>query len=440
MFKNLWRKSPNRKTSSAATSPSIGVHDDGKPQSLRGSGKSVNSVGFRSKPRLRSLTLDFDQKQLGLDYGTDQARLRLYRFLRDQIPILSAVIWTWVRLCAAKYDYQIVGSVAPEQEREIRGVIADLETRVFQNGLMKRGGFRELLLQFFESLFTDGAVCGELQLTPSGRRVDRFLLADMLTIAVARQGESYRLFQLADDHKVALNKDTSFYYGLGTQPGAVIGNSLLKAVPFVARVEQTLISDMHRSMRSSGYNRIHVQITPPEKRSDETADDYFTRANSYFDDTVAMMRDFGPDKNPVTWNDVKIEYIGPSGNGSGSGAWYLNHKAMIEDICAGTHLAPFMLGYAYGTTHNWAEFKYELVQRQVTTVQNVAASLLDWIVNVELALAGITAEVRFRFENRVNIGMTERAQAEKLQIENIITKLDHKLITQEEALRELARI
>lgn len=438
MLKNFWHKTPNQ-----ATSPEGGVPRCDKlasAENLSARARITLPTGSKSKPRLRSFALDFDQRYPCSTYDTDQARLRLYRFLRDQIPVLSAVIWTWVRLCAAKYDYRIVGDVSPEQEREIRRVIADLETRIFQNGLMKRGGFRELLLQFFESLFTDGAACGELQLTPSRRRIDRFLLADMLTIAVERDGDGCRLYQLDDDHRTLLNNDTLFYYGLGMHPGDATGNSLLGAIPFVARVEQTLVSDMNRSMRSAGYNRIHVQITPPEKRGDETDDDFISRANTYFDDTVEMMRDFGADKNPVTWNDVKIEYIGPSSKSSATSSWYLNHKAMIEDICAGTHLAPFMLGYAYGTTHNWAEFKYELVQRQVATVQNAAASLLDWIVNIELALQGITAEVRFQFENRITIGMTERAQAEKLQIENIITKLDHNLITHEEALHQLARI
>ena len=395
---------------------------------------------IRAKPRLKSINLDFDRQIAISPNETGRARLELYRYLRDNIPVLNAVIWTWVRLCSAKFDFQISGANSTAEEQSVRQILQNLDQRIYRNGLLKRGGFRELLLQFFESLFTDGAVCGELQLAPSGRGVDRFLLADMRSIVIEPSGEDYRLLQEFDDRRTVLNPEATFYYGLGTQPGSVIGRSLLVAIPFVARVEQTLVNDMYRSMRSAGYHRIHVKITPPEKRSDETDSDYFTRANNYFDDTVGMMRDFGPDKNPVTWDDVAIEYIGPSNRSSSATAWYMNHKSMIEDICAGTHLAPFMLGYAYGTTHNWAEFKYELVQRQVATVQNAAISLMNWIANVELALKGITAEVQFRFENRAHIGLTERAQAEKIQLDNIITKMNNNLITREEAVNELARI
>lgn len=396
--------------------------------------------GIKVKPRLRSISLDFDRQVAVYPWDTGRARLELYRYLRDNIPVLNAVIWTWARLCSARYEYQINGAKSASEETRIRAVLESLDQRIYRNGLLKRGGFRELLLQFFESLFTDGAVCGELQLTPSRAGVDRFLLADMRTITVEPKGEDYQLLQEIDDRRTLLNPEATFYYGLGAQPGSAVGRSLLSTIPFVARVEQTLVNDMYRSMRSAGYHRIHVKITPPEKRSDESDADYFTRANNYFDDTVDMMRDFGPDKNPITWNDVAIEYIGPSNRSSSSTAWYMNHKSMIEDICAGTHLAPFMLGYAYGTTHNWAEFKYELVQRQVSTVQNAATSLLNWIANVELALNGISAEVQFRFENYAHIGQAERAQAEKIQLDNIITRMTNNLMTREEALNELARI
>ncbi len=380
------------------------------------------------------LALSIDQHSLG------RSRLELYRFLRDQVPILNSVIWTWVRLCASPYEYQIVSTVDEATERRISDIIHALDCRVYRNGLMQLGGFRELLLQCFESLFTDGSVCGEIQLTPSKRQVDRFLIADMRTIEIESEGEAYSLYQRHGERRTRLNPRTMFYYGLNSQPGDPRGISLLKAIPFVARVEQALVSDMHRAMRSAGYQRIHVKITPPEKLPGEADSDYINRANNYFDNTVGMMRDFGPDVNPVTWDDVKIEYVGPSARSSSNNAWYLNHKSMIEDICAGTHLAPFMLGYAYGTTHNWAEFKYELVQRQVLTVQNAAASLLNWIANIELALQGINAEVRFSFENRAHVGLTDRAAAQKTQIENIIKLLDNELITREQAQRELERI
>jgi hypothetical protein len=417
------------------------IRDHGGPVVGNLARKSVVTQAAVKPARARLKSFDIGgQRSYPLHFQTQQARVELYRFMRDNIPALSSVIWTWVRLCASGRHYDLVGEQPERIHREVHDIIEKLDQRICRNGLMKRAGFNELLLQFFESLFTDGSVCGELQLSPTQRRVDRFALADMRQIEIEQKGSQPAIFQIVDGKRIRLNSNTIFYYGLGSTPGDVGGRSLLQSIPFVARVEQTLVNDMYRSMRNAGYQRIHVKITPPEKRSDETNEDYVARANSYFDDTVGMMRDFGPDKNPVTWDDVKIEYIGPSARISQQNAWYVNHKAMIEDICAGAHLAPFMLGYSYGTTLNWAEFKYELVQRQVETVQTAALAMLDWIANVELTLAGINAEVRFRFENRPLVGRDSRASIEKTQIDNILTKLNNNLITREQALRELGRI
>lgn len=403
---------------------------------LKGRSRAKKPITRTTRPRLQSFTIG-ENPFVDQSSQTRRARLQLYRFLRDNIPLLSSVVWTWVRLCAGRYEYRLTGKPDSATETRVAEVLDQLDRRLFRNGLMKRAGFNELLLQFFESLLTDGAVCGELQLAPSGKGIDRFLLADMRSIEIEPARNTLKLFQIGEEKKVPLNEHTIFFYGLNANPANPAGRSLLQAIPFVARVEQTLVSDMHRSMRNAGYQRIHVKITPPERRGDESEEDYFSRANSYFDDTVTMMQDFGPDRNPVTWDDVKIEYIGPSAKISSSNAWYLNHKAMIEDICAGTHLAPFMLGYAYGTTHNWAEFKYDLVLRQVETVRNAATALMDWLANVELSLAGVDAEVRFSFKNRLIMGRGDRASAEKIQLENVITKLEQGFITREAALREL---
>ena len=165
---------------------------------------------IRAKPRLKSINLDFDRQIAISPNETGRARLELYRYLRDNIPVLNAVIWTWVRLCSAKFDFQISGANSTAEEQSVRQILQSLDQRIYRNGLLKRGGFRELLLQFFESLFTDGAVCGELQLAPSGRGVDRFLLADMRRIVIEPSGEDYRLLQEFDDRRTVLNPEATF--------------------------------------------------------------------------------------------------------------------------------------------------------------------------------------------------------------------------------------
>ena len=82
-----------------------------------------------------------------------------------------------------------------------------------------------------------------------------------------------------------------FFYALNADLANPLGRSILHAVPFVSYVEQQLVDDMRRSMHNAGYHRLHVKITPPERREGEADDVYVRRANDYFDSTVSMIRD-----------------------------------------------------------------------------------------------------------------------------------------------------
>jgi len=388
----------------------------------------------------------FWNSALGADHSF---RIKFYRFLKDNIPVLNSAIWTWTHLCSAQATVQIKGSDDPQTVKSAEKIIADLDRRIYEQSYQKFGGTDALLVQFFNSLFTDGIVCGELVLTPSGDKIDKFYFIDPATIRFELKNDRWEIFQQQDGSRqgglttsgnlVKLNPDSTFYFGLDTQVNNPIGKSLLSSIPFVARVEQQLVSDMQKTMHNAGYHRLHVKIKPPERSNLESDEAYISRANNYFDKTVEMMRQFGPDDNPITWNDVEIDYIGPESRQAASSAWYINHKAMIEDIAAGVHLDPFMLGYSYGLGRSWAGFKLELIFRNVVSIQKAAKRFMEWVRNIELALHGFDLETEHHFDNTLAFGKLEQLQAEKMALENIRAKQEAGYIDFEEAKREVEK-
>ncbi len=402
--------------------------------------RSSSRVAFGSKPRSKRMPQPTDyQFQCPTGIDAHEARVRLYRFLRDNLPALDAAVWTWVRMAAAPLQYSIHDrSGQAVASREADAAIESLSHRVYDNKPQRFGGIDALLVEFFNSLFTTGSVCGELLVDPTGTGVERFYFVDPATIRfnLNRSGD-WEMFQQVENRKIDLAAPSTYFYGLDGSSVEPWGRSLLSSVPFAARIEQALVSDMNRSMHNAGYHRIHVRIRPPERLAGETDDTYVSRANEYFDETVRMLRDIEPDDNPITWDDVEIAYIGPASKISSSSSWYINHKSMIEDICAGTHLAPFMIGYSYGSTQTWAEFNFELLQRQLRTIQSAASKFLEWITRIELALRGIDLDCKWRFENAVNVGLLDRRRAEGLHVDNVLKKLDAGLIDGDAAKREL---
>jgi hypothetical protein len=364
-------------------------------------------------------------------------KLELYRFLRDNVPLLNSCIWTWSRLASAPGRYELIDPGTESERKKALVFLDELLLKIYPYDYHKMAGLESFLPLFFDSLFTDGAFSGFAIINRDASGVEKFLPIDPSYLILKQDRESGDHFVIQHDGRdIRVDGDDFYYFGLSTDVNSGIGRSILSAVPFIAYIEQQLIDDMRRTTHNAGYHRLHVQITPPEKQSGESDSAYIDRINDYFDETISMIKGAAPEDNPVTWDNVKIEYIGPRNVHGVTNAWFLNHRTMVEEICAGTNLSPFMLGYSYGTTHNWAQFKYDLVMRQVVSIQNQTSRFLEWLGNIELALKGMTCKCRFVFDNRLTYLATEQADIERGNVDNLIKLYTSGLIDKETAFRK----
>jgi len=375
------------------------------------------------------------------DTNSGRFKISLYRFLRDNIPLLNSCIWTWSRLASAPGQYVVSDSRSKREAKEAEAVLAEIGNTIYPFRSNRMPGMESFLPFLFSSLFTDGAFAGFLVLRSDGSGIERFIPVDPARIefAVNRKGEQEIIIDTGS-HRIKAEGEDFYYFGLNADSGGNSGKSILASVPFVSYIQQQLIDDMQRTTHNAGYHRLHVKITPPERQSGEADDSYIERINSYFDETVSMIKDCNPEDNPVTWDNVEIEYIGPGHTRSISNSWFLSHRAMIEEICAGTNLSPFMLGYSFGTTHNWAQFKYDLVMRQVRSVQGQVSRFLEWIGNIELALRGFSCGCKFRFDNAFTYLAAEKVSIEKTRTDNLISLYQAGLISEDDARQKASEI
>jgi len=368
-------------------------------------------------------------------------KLELYRFLRDNLPLLGSCIWTWSRLASAPGHYEIIGAQSDSEQKHALDYLDKLNLKIYPFGYHKMAGLESFLPLFFDSLFTDGAFAGFAIVNRDATGVEKFLPIDPSYLVLKRDVNDGDYFVIQQDgHDIRVDGDDFYYFGLNANVNSGIGRSILSAIPFIAYIEQQLIDDMRRTTHNAGYHRLHVQITPPEKQSGESDNAYVDRMNDYFDETMSMIKEAGPEDNPVTWDNVKIEYIGPRNVHGVTNAWFLNHRTMVEEICAGTNLSPFMLGYSYGTTHNWAQFKYDLVMRQVVSIQNQTSRFLEWLGNIELALKGLSCSCRYIFDNRLTYLATEQADIERGKVDNLIKLYTNGLIDKEAAVKKAGEL
>ncbi len=296
------------------------------------------------------------------------------------------------------------------------------------------------LTEMLTSLFRDGMFAGLVTVHRDGSGVDRFIPIDSQRVTLVESGGANRLVYELDDRTYRL--DTPDFYYLPLSGGQIdpLGKSILKSIPFVAYIEQQLVDDMRRSSHNSGFHRLHISVTPPERMSGESDQAYIERINGYFDSTVSMIRSCDVDDNPVTWDNVEIKYVGPTNVRGVTNSWFVNHRAMIEEICAGTHLAPFMLGYSYGATTTWAGFKFDLVMRQVRSIQSEVARFLEWLAHIDLSLAGLNVRVKWVFDNTLSYQAEENSKVQSRLIENMIKLYQAGLLDKETAIERAGRL
>jgi hypothetical protein len=287
-------------------------------------------------------------------------------------------------------------------------------------------------------MFRDGVFGGFLAVRSDGSGVDRFIPIDAAAISLSHEEGKRRFVFETDSGTVDLNRPDFYYIPFGGGMDAPLGRSVLHAVPFVSYVEQQLVDDMRRSSHNAGFHRMHVRITPPERMAGESDSAYVERINGYFDSTVKMIRTCDVDDNPVTWDNVTIEHVGPDASRTVTNSWFFNHRAMVEEICAGTGLAPFLLGYSYGATTSWSGFKFDMVMRQVRSVQGEIARFLDWLAAVDLALAGLNARVSWEFDNGLSYRDGEQADIRSSEISDIIRLYEAGLIDKQSAIEKAA--
>ena len=374
------------------------------------------------------------------DLESGRWRKMLYRFLTDNVPVINSCVWTWARLSAAPGEYRIAGNENESRNEYALVRLEKLSRNLFTNPTGSRTGVDTMLPELFTSLYRDGLFGGFLTVLPDGSGVDRFVTIDPADVRAEEGGRSGRLVLELDERVISLDRPDFYYIPLNGAGDRPFGRSILQAVPFVTYIEQQLVDDMKRASHNSGFHRLHVKITPPERLSGESDTAYTDRINGYFDSTVSLIKTLEVDDNPVTWDNVDIQHVAPGKSREVTNSWFMSHRAIIEEICAGTHLAPYLLGYSYGATSTWSGFKFDVVMRQVRSVQAEVARFMEWIGDIDLALAGINARCEFVFDNSFAYQASDNLALKTGQVDNILKLYQAGLIDEQKAAEKACRL
>ena len=353
------------------------------------------------------------------------------RYLRDRIPDVAAGVWAWVRLCSTKRTIEFVGGSRVQRE-EAQRLLERMENELLESAFDHRPGLDGIVEQFFQSVFTVGAYAGELVATNDRKGIDRFYPIDPATIRFKRFPTSGRMtpYQIQEDGElIRLREESLFYYGLDRDPSNPYGRSPLSALPMVVRLQQQLFEDMGKAAHNAGYPALHVKYGAPERDQGETLADYQNRVQGDFESISTAMRTRSPESNFLTQDNIHIEYVGPTGQML---RWRETLETVSEQVVSALHLAPFLIGRNYGTTQSWARAQYDLMVNNAGSVQRAAGRLVDWIVNLELAMRGSPVRGRCRFAPHSAWNDIDEARAQSIRLSTLLKLKENGLITDDQ--------
>ncbi len=356
--------------------------------------------------------------------------LNVYRFLRDAIPDVSDAVWTWKRLSQTGYDIEVLGASSDIAKRRAERLLRELDVRA-NSGDRGMDGLLDIV---YTSLFTYGAAALEIVLSQNRESILDIVPVDVWTLRFKRENGRLQAYQLHEGEEIKLPMERFIYIGMdrdGTNP---YGRSMLRSIPFVIKIQQRLMEDMAKATHNAGWSKLHVSYTPEERQRGESVEAYQTRLNGNFEQIRDKLAGLDSDQNLVTYDNVAVNLI--SGNQNAQ-VFYQNHKAIEEQVITGMHLMPVLLGRNYGTTETYGTAQFEIINRQVETVNRSIKRVLERLYNFELALMWGEARARVNMRTNRTVDVLKEATARGKEIDNAVRLRDEGFLESGEAAKTL---
>lgn len=329
------------------------------------SAKTAVSVPQTYKPRL----FDFVDSYVPLSNG----QTRLYRELREAIPVIDAAILKIVRLTGG---FQVECN---KKENTLK-LQEFLQNVPVSSG---RTGVYEFLTTYFEQLLTYGTAVGEIVTDRKGNFAALYN-ASIDDIELKRSENSVDTLVCT---RSTVKGDPVRYPELvllsvlNPESGSIAGNSILKGLPFVSGILMKIFQTLGENWDRAGNIRYAVTYKPQNDAVDRAyAKD---RAQQVAREWGEAMKPGGPVRDFVAVGDVSIKAIGADSQILDS---EIPVRQMMEQIVAKTGIPPFMLGLSWSSTERMSSQQADLLTSELEAYRRVLTPVILKICKMYMAL------------------------------------------------------
>ena len=304
---------------------------------------------------------------------------RLYRALRESVPIIDAAIGKLRRLLG-----EFTVSCPQEQaQRELEEFLQSVPVNAMEHGV------QAFLGVYFEQLLTYGNAVGEMVL--GGGQVAALYNASLDGVELEPKGPLEAAVSVweGDRKRPCPYPELLLLSALAPEAGSIRGTSLLRGLPFVSEILLKIYKTLGVNWDRLGNVRFAVTCKPDPSglyagdRARQMAEEWRRAMHS------REVSDF------VAVGDVSIKAIGADNQILDS---EVPVRQMLEQIVAKLGVPPFLLGLSWSSTERMSSQQADMLTSELDAYRGLLTPVIQKICRTWLTLAGYDPQCRVEWE------------------------------------------
>ena len=325
---------------------------------------------------------------------------RIYRELREAIPVLDVAVMKLVRLSGG---FQVKCRNPEAQDR------LEQFLKTVPNG---RGqvGIDSFLAGYVDSLLTYGRAVGEMVV--AGNRLRAVCWGDV-TRLVIEEGENVLETVICGPDASGLTRPLPYQHLLlfttmNPEPAHPYGVSIFRGMPFLADILMRIYTAVGANWERAGNVRYSVICKGGENLDPTVAQERCQQVATEW----AMAMEYGKNgtiRDFVAVGDVEIKVIGGEAPILDS---QVPVRQILEQLVAKTGLPPFLLGLNWSTTERMSTQQADLLTSELWALRRTVEPMLAKVCRTYLALEGLDDRVEILWDDISLQDITEQAKAD----------------------------
>ncbi len=325
---------------------------------------------------------------------------RIYRQLREAIPVLDAAVGKLVRLS---------GGFAVKCRSEKSQKALEHFLRYVPAGY-GQVGIDSFLGCYVDSLLTYGRAVGEMVV--SGGRIKGLCWGDVTALQACQGDDPLEVSLWGPDEKGVMRPlpypHLLVFTAMNPEPKHPYGVSMFRGMPFLANILMKIYTTLGVNWERAGNVRYSVVCKADEnmdpaaarERGEQVAREW---ARAMEDSKNGTVRDF------VAVGDVQIKVIGGESPILDS---QVPVRQILEQLVAKTGLPPFLLGLNWSTTERMSTQQADILTSEIWALRRTVEPALRKICKTFLAYEGLDDKVEIRWSDISLQDITQEAQAD----------------------------